>query len=119
MSGCVQNLGESRQKEAVEYVICQESHLPPQLQILLEEKKKKPGTFVYRNSMYMYLAVCYGRKEYSGCSVRIEECWRTEKTLFLRTQLMGPAPGEGEETETWPFIVVRCPQMDVFCVIEP
>ena len=32
---------------------------------------------------------------------------------------MGPAAGEDiVETDTYPYIVVRCQQMDVFCVIE-
>lgn len=118
-TGCVKNLNFNEKKEAVEYVICKDSSLPGQLQTLLEEKKQKPGTFTYRNSMYIYLVVCYGKKDFSGYSVRIEECWRSGETLFLRTQLMGPAAGEDSvETETYPYIVVRCPQMDVFCVID-
>lgn len=119
VTGCVKNLNFNGKKEPVEYVICKESSLPEQLQTLLEEKKKKSGTFTYRNSMYIYLVVCYGKKDFSGYSVRIEECWRSEKTLFLQTQLIGPAGGESSmETETYPYIVVRCPQLDVFCIID-
>lgn len=118
-TGCVKNLNLSGKKEPVEYVICKETSLPEQLKTLLKEKKKKPVTFTYRNSMYIYLVVCYGKKDFSGYSVRIEECWRSGETLFLRTQLMGPDAGEDSmETETYPYIVVRCPQMDVFCVID-
>lgn len=119
VTGCVKNLNFSGKKEPVEYVICKDTSLPEQLQTLLKEKKKKPVTFTYRNSMYIYLVVCYGKKDFSGYSVRIEECWRSGETLFLRTQLMGPAAGEDSiETDTYPYIVVRCPQMDVFCVID-
>ena len=117
--GCIRHLQMNGPKEKVEYDICKDSNLPAQLQTLLEEKKQEVCTFVYRNSMYIYLVVCYGRKEYSGCSVKIEECWKSEDTLFLRTQLMGPAAGEEvARTPTCPYLVVRCRQMDVFCVIE-
>lgn len=117
--GCVKKLDLNGKKEEIEYAICKDSNLPEQLQELLEERKKKPGTFTYRNSTYLYLVVCYGKKEYSGFSVKIEECWKSEEILFLRTQLMGPAVGEKIiETETFPYIVVRCRQMDVFCMID-
>ena len=117
--GCVRTLNLNGQKKNVEYVICKDSNLPDQLKTLLEEKKKNPGTFTYRNSRYIYLVVCYGKRAYSGYSVKIEECWRSEETLFLRTQLMGPAAGEDiVETDTYPYIVVRCQQMYVFCLIE-
>ena len=86
--GCVRTLNLNGQKKNVEYVICKDSNLPDQLKTLLEEKKKNPGTFTYRNSRYIYLVVCYGKRAYSGYSVKIEECWRSEETLFLRTQLM-------------------------------
>lgn len=117
--GCVKEWNVNGKKEKIEYTICKDSNLPEQLQVLLEERKKKPGTFTYRNSTYLYLVVCYGKKEYSGYSVKIEECWKSEDILFLRTQLMGPAVGEKIiETDTFPYLVVRCEQMPVFCIID-
>lgn len=104
----------------MEYVICKDSSLPGQLQTLLEEKKQKPGTFTYRNSIYIYLVVCHGKKDFSGYSVRYRRMLAQRgNTFFLRTQLMGTAAGEDSvEMEIYPYIVVRCPQMDVFCVID-
>lgn len=117
--GCVKDLNLNGKKEKIEYTICKDSNLPEQLKVLLEERKTKPGTFIYRNSTYIYLVVCYGKKDYSGFSVKIEECWKSEDILFLRTQLMGPAIDEDIiEAETFPYLVVRCKQMNVFCVID-
>ncbi|MCD8019925.1 MAG: protease complex subunit PrcB family protein [Clostridiales bacterium] len=119
LCGCLTNLDSEADKEPVEYVICKDSNCPGQLQDLLEEKKKTAGTFIYKNSMYMYLVVCYGSKPYSGYSIRVEECSRSEDTLYLRTQLLGPELGEKVvETETFPCIVIRCEKMDVLCKMD-
>ena len=83
-------------------------------------EKEKPGTFTWKNSMYTYLVVCYGRQKYSGYSIRVEECTMRKESLYLRTQLIGPSAGEPvTETETFPWIVVRCDQTEAICIIEP
>ena len=85
----------------------------------LLERKKKPGTFAYKNSKYTYLVVCYGEKSYSGYSVRVEQCWKDKEQLYLETQLIGPAAGEEVvETLTYPFLVVRCGRTELLCRIE-
>ncbi len=120
LAACVQDLDTGGSKEPVEYVICDENHLPEQLHELLEEKKRKPAAFAYRNTMYLYLVVCYGKKEYGGCSVRVEEMYRTKDTIFLKTQLQGPSASEPVvEAESFPWIVLRCARTDAFCVIDP
>ena len=117
--GCGRTIHFGPDKEKVEYVICKESNLPAQLQELLEEKKKKSCTFTFTNSMYTYLVVCYGSRPYSGYSVRIEECSKTPEALYLRTQLIGPSAREPVvETETFPFLVLRCEKVDVLCIID-
>lgn len=119
LAGCGKIIDMEADKKEVEYVICKESNLPAQLQEILKEKKKKAGTFTFSNSMYTYLVVCYGPKPYSGYSVRIEECSRTTEALYLRTQLIGPSSSEPViETETFPFLVVRCEKVDVLCIID-
>lgn len=119
LAGCGRSINLEENKEKVEYVICKESNLPAHLKDLLEEKKKKSGTFTYSNSMYTYLVVCYGPQPYSGYSVRIEECCRTSEALYLRTQLIGPSSSEPVvETETFPFLVIRCKKENVLCIID-
>lgn len=117
--GCNRTINLGADKEKVEYVICKESNLPSQMRELLEEKKKQPCTFTFSNSMYTYLAVCYGSRPYSGYSVKIEECSRTSGALYLRTQLIGPSAREPVvETETFPCLVLRCEKMDILCIID-
>ena len=62
-------LGKKEQGQAVKYEICSGKNMPERLQKIIEERKKKPGTFAYKNSKYTYLVVCYGEKSYSGYSV--------------------------------------------------
>lgn len=119
LAGCGRVINSEVDKEKVEYVICRESNLPSKLQELIEEKKKRSCTFTFTNSMYTYMVVCYGSQAYSGYSVRIEECSRTADLVYLRTQLIGPSSGETVvETETFPFLVVRCKKMDVLYIID-
>lgn len=105
--------------QAVKYEICAEKNMPERLQKILEERKKQPGTFAYKNSRYTYLVVCYGKKPYSGYSVRVEQCWKNKEQLYLQTQLIGPAAGEEViEALTYPFLVVRCGRTELLCRIE-
>ncbi len=118
---CVERkeLSNQKDRENVEYVICEDSHLPEQLKKLLKEKEKKPGTFTYRNSLYLYLVVCYGEKPYSGYSIKVEDCHRTKDVLYLRTQLLGPAKGESiTKTPTCPRLVLRCRKIKALCIID-
>lgn len=116
--GCQKIEGEEKRQE-IKYTVCPEGHLPKALQKTLENRKKTAGTFSYKNSMYTYLVVCYGPQKYSGYSIQVEECKKGEKTLYLRTQLIGPSAGDPVvETETYPWIVVRCEKTDAVCVIE-
>lgn len=116
--GCGTNLAKGK-KEAIEYTICKDSSFPRQLKELVQQKKEKPGTFTYKNSMYTYLVVCYGSQSYSGYSIQVEECYRTEDVLYLETQLMGPSGAEPiVKTETFPYIVIRCERTDLLCIIE-
>ena len=74
-------LGKKEQGQAVKYEICSGKNMPERLQKIIEERKKKPGTFAYKNSKYTYLVVCYGEKTYSGYSVRVEQCWKDKEQL--------------------------------------
>ena len=113
-------LGERKKRQEVKYEICAEKNMPERLQKILEESKKKPGTFAYKNSRYTYLVVCYGEKSYSGYSIQVEECWKDKEQLYLETQLIGPKAGEEVvETLTYPFLVVRCERTELLCRIQP
>ncbi|MDO5145580.1 MAG: protease complex subunit PrcB family protein [Eubacteriales bacterium] len=117
--GCEKKEKLSGEREKVDYVLCKESQLPKEVKSLLEEKKEKPGNFTYQNAMYLYVIICYGKKPYGGYSVRVEECSKTKKALFVRTQLMGPEVGEPTvEAETFPWLVMRCPRMNLLCIID-
>lgn len=112
-------LGGRKRGQTVKYEICAEKNIPERLQKILEERKKKPGTFAYKNSRYTYLVVCYGEKSYSGYSIRVEECWKDKEQLYLETQLIGPAAGEEVvETLTYPFLVIRCDRTELLCRIQ-
>lgn len=116
--GCGKNLA-GEEKEKVEYTICKDSSLPTQLKETLEQMKKRSGTFTYKNSMYTYLVVCYGSQSYSGYSIQIEECSKSKDALYLKTQLIGPSGSEPiMETETFPYIVIRCERTELLCIIE-
>lgn len=119
MVGCQQKDVKETSGQNVEYELCQTGHMPKELEIMIEEKKKEGCAFSYKNSMYTYMVVCYGLRESSGYSIRVEECSRANGILFLRTQLIGPEEGElAAKKNTWPYIVVRCRRTEDICMIE-
>ncbi|MFQ9748502.1 MAG: hypothetical protein ACLRYY_05835 [Anaerobutyricum soehngenii] len=96
--------------------------MPERLQKIIEERKKKPGTFAYKNSKYTYLVVCYGEKSIQWLQrSALKQCWKDKEQLYLR-DAADRYPAAGEEVsgnaERCPFLVVRCGRTELLCRIE-
>lgn len=111
---CVQFLGGCvlRQKtdkvEDLEFTVTRMQELPKTLQEQIELKKEEAFTLTYSDNEYLYIARGYGVQETGGYSISVDECYRTENTIDVKTTLHGPQAGEKvEKAPSCPFVVLK------------
>lgn len=107
ISGCgLQQGGEKVQD--LEFTVASTQELPEALQEQLEQKKEEAFTLTYSDNEYLYIAKGYGMQETGGYSIAVQDCYLTEDTICVATELSGPAEGEAvEKTPSYPFIVLK------------
>ena len=106
---------EEKTKGDVEYYVCDETELPEELKVLIEERKEKEFRLRYENAMYSYLVAGYGKQEQDSYVVAVEDFYETEDGLILDTILLSEInseKGKAGEAEICPYIVVRCTLLD-------
>ena len=119
LCGCmIQNEEETKLRD-VEFTVMDEREIPQELKDNIEEQKEDVFGITYGDDGYLYIAKGYGAKETSGYSVEVVQCFETEHTICLETNLIGP-PKEEEvaETETYPYIVIKTEYSDKFVEFE-
>ena len=92
----------------LEYTIMSEERIPKELLPVLEERKETPFEMTYSDNEFLYICIGYGRQEYSGHSIVINQLFLGKKGILIDTSLMGPKAGtEKINTVQYPYIVVK------------
>ena len=119
-AACGHGLKLDGERKKEDYIICKEEQLPRELRRMVRERKDTACSFSFHDSNCSYLVVSYGKKDYAGYSIRVEECSRGGGILYLRTQLIGPSARDPvRRIPSTPWIVVRCARTGSLCLIEP
>ncbi len=93
--------------------------VPEELKAQIEEKKTKDFRITYADKGDLYIVRGYGKKNTSGYSVEVTDCYETEKTICIVTNLLGP--GKGEEIAkkaTYPYVVIKMKYIDKYVVFK-
>ena len=92
----------------LEYTILSEERIPEELKPLLEERKEEPFEMTYSDKEYLYICVGYGRQEYSGHSIVVNNLFLGENGILIDTSLLGPEAGKEKiNTVQFPIIVLK------------
>ena len=92
----------------LEYTILSEERIPKELKPLLEERKEQPFEMTYSDKEFLYICIGYGRQEYSGHSILVNQLFLGKKGILIDTSLMGPEAGKEKiNTVQYPYIVVK------------
>lgn len=106
--GCSVQKEDMKKIKDIEYTVLDEQKIPEELSLHIMEVKKEPFEIAYGDEGYLYIAKGYGKKEVSGYSIEVEECFETENMICVKTNLMGPSKEEEAfEQETYPYIVIK------------
>lgn len=92
----------------LEYTILSDERIPEELVPLLEERKEEPFEMTYSDKEYLYICIGYGRQDYSGHSIVVNELFLGENGILVDTSLIGPEAGQEKiNTVQFPIIVLK------------
>ena len=119
LMGCQENPGYADKIRDIDYTVVQESDLPDELRIAIEERKENGFKLTYADGDYLYIVIGYGRQETGGYSIVVNDLYLTANGILFDTELFGPKTGEVvEEAASYPYIVVKIEYMDKSVIFD-
>lgn len=128
-SGCRKQGTQERQE--LEFTVCAETELPDDLRQIIEEKKLHAFQMSYTTKDHLYIVVGYGEHDRMNLCVVVEELYKTDRAIYIKTDLKTEAEMEGKisgiasdtdsgmsggQTGTssmYPYIVIRVPRQEL------
>lgn len=128
-SGCRKQ--EARERQDLDFTVCEETELPDDLRQIIEEKKLHAFQMSYTTKDHLYIVVGYGEHDRTNLCVVVEELYKTDRAIYIKTDLKTEAEMEGDisgvasgtdsntpdgQTGTssmYPYIVIRLPRLEL------
>ena len=118
-AGCSQIKVKEEKLRDLDYTVVGEDEIPEELKTQIEEKKTADFKMTYEEDEYLYIIRGYGQQDTGGYSIQMEELYLTEKALYFKTTLTGPAEDEIiSESKSFPYIVIKTEKQDKIVVFE-
>ena len=112
-TGCHGDGEESAKVQDLEFTVVGENEIPQALTELIGRKREKPFKLTYADGQDMYIVIGEGPQAGGGYSVTVKELYRTENSIVIRTELLGPEKGEASGTDTsYPVLSVKTAFME-------
>ncbi len=108
LPACTLDKADDGKVRDLEFTVIGEGDAPQELQELVTQKKTQPFKLTYSDDQNLYIVVGYGPQSTGGYSITVEELYLTENSIFIDTELKGPAKGETVAQETsYPLVIVK------------
>lgn len=113
-TGCRGEKESDTKLENLEFTVVGEKDTPSELQKIIGQKKSNPFKLTYADGQDMYIVIGEGPQEGGGFSITVKELYRTENSVVIKTELLGPETGESGGTEaSYPVLIVKCTYFEV------
>ena len=93
-SGCRKQ--EARERQDLDFTVCAETELPDDLRQIIEEKKLHAFQMSYTTKDHLYIVVGYGEHDRTNLCVVVEELYKTDRAIYIKTDLKTEAEMEGD-----------------------
>lgn len=103
--------------EDLEFDVAGEKDIPEALQRIIDDKKTAPFKLTYSNNGTLYIVVGYGTQATGGYSIQVPQLYRTEDTIVIQTELVGPSTEEAAR-ESYPYVVVTLTDISLPVLFE-
>lgn len=107
-TGCGKEESTEEKVEDLAFTVVGERDVPQALTELIGKKKEKEFKLTYADGQDMYIVIGAGPQNGGGFSIAVKELYRTENSVVIRTELIGPEKGEATGTDTsYPVLIVK------------
>ena len=106
-------------EKALDFQIVMLDKAPQEVLQMVEEKKKNPFSFTYKEEKSLYICVGYGKKPSGGYSITVEHLAESENAVYVKTSLIGPSKEDAKIKGTsYPCLVIQTQDIDKAVVFE-
>ena len=107
-TGCRRENEQEEKLEDLEFTVVGERDTPERLREMITQKKTAPFKLTYTDGQDMYIVIGEGPQKGGGFSIIVNELYRTENSLVIETELLGPEKGMDAGTEeSYPVLIVK------------
>ena len=92
-SGCRKEA--ARERLELDFTVCAQTELPDDLRGLIEEKKLHAFQLSYTTKEHLYIVVGYGEHDRTNLCVVVEELYKTDRAIYVKTNLKTMESMEG------------------------
>lgn len=103
----VENVEEGKKRD-LDYVVIEQEEVPQELKEQIEKEEKYVFGLTYADKGILYAARGFGEKKTDGYHAEVTACYESENTIYVETELQGPAKGEKiKKKHTFPCVVIK------------
>ena len=107
-TGCGKENTEPEKLEDLEFTVVGERDTPERLREMITQKKTAPFKLTYTDGQDMFIVIGEGPQKGGGFSIIVNELYRTENSLVIETELLGPEKGmDAGIEESYPVLIVK------------
>ena len=90
-----------------DFTVVSNAEMPKEVLRIVEERKENPFKVTYSDEQYTYIIVGYGKQQYHGYSIRVNEVYETKNAICVRTEFEGPKEYRNNQEVSYPYIVIK------------
>ena len=81
--------------------------IPDEMMKIIDEKKENGFRITYEDDVGIYIGHGYGKQEWEGYQIEVDQCSVSEHFIYVHTILSGPPKEPKEQIPSYPYIVFR------------
>lgn len=102
----------TKKTKDIDFTVVSENEMPEEVIQIVNQRKEKEFKVTYSDNQYTYIMIGYGKQRYEGYSIKVKEMYETENAICVKTEFEGPKEYTGNETDTYPYIVIKIEYSD-------
>ena len=108
LAACSVQKADTKKIRDIEFTVVDRDDIPEELMTQIKEGQSEPFKLTYADKEYLYIARGYGTKNTTGYSVKVQKCYETSNSIYIKTDILGPSKDEEIlKKETFPYVVVK------------
>lgn len=113
LCACVRDGTREKKVSDLDFTVVSPGDIQEELMSHIEERKAEAFTLIYKDGENMFLTAGYGQQSGGGYSIKVNELYLGETSIYVSTSLEGPGAGEKtDQTLSYPYIVLKIEMID-------